>query len=76
MQAEKKKFPRQLLIALDAMDWGLLEKWSSEGKLPNFRRLIDEGARAMLRTTAEQLPDTVLSSLYTGSNPAKLEKYF
>ncbi|HKC62977.1 MAG TPA: alkaline phosphatase family protein [Pyrinomonadaceae bacterium] len=72
----KPKPPRQLLIALDAMDWGLLEKWSSEGKLPNFRRLIEEGTRAKLRTTAEQLPDTVLSSLYTGSNPAKLEKYF
>ncbi|MDQ3818993.1 MAG: alkaline phosphatase family protein, partial [Acidobacteriota bacterium] len=77
MQVDMKpKSQRQLLIALDAMDWGLLKKWSSEGKLPNFRRLIDEGTRAMLRTTAEQLPDTVLSSLYTGSNPAKLEKYF
>src|SRR5919202_1771313 len=39
MQVDTKP-PRQLLIALDAMDWGLLEKWSSEGKLPNFRRLI------------------------------------
>jgi len=71
-----KKSPRQLLIGLDAMDWSLLERWAGEGKLPNFRRLIEQGTRSLLKTTAEQLPDTVLTSLYTGSNPAKLEKYF
>jgi predicted AlkP superfamily phosphohydrolase/phosphomutase len=76
MQRAPKKFPRQLLIGLDAMEWSLIEKWSSEGKLPNLRRLIDQGTRGLLKTTAEQLPDTVLSSLYTGTNPGKLEKYF
>ncbi len=66
----------QLLIGLDAMEWNLVLRWAREGKLPAFRRLIEEGVRGELSTTAEQLPDTVLSSLYTGSNPAKLEKYF
>jgi predicted AlkP superfamily phosphohydrolase/phosphomutase len=58
------------------MDWSLLERWAGEGRLPNFRRLIEQGTRSFLKTTAAQLPDTVLTSLYTGSNPAKLEKYF
>ena len=30
---------RQLLIGLDAMEWKLVTKWASEGKLPTFRRL-------------------------------------
>lgn len=66
----------QLLIGVDAMEWQLVQKWANEGKLPTFRRLIAEGVRGELKTTAEQLPDTVWASLYTGTNPAKLEKYF
>jgi predicted AlkP superfamily phosphohydrolase/phosphomutase len=44
--------------------------------MPAFRRLIEEGSRAELSSTSEQLPDTVWACLYTGVNPAKLEKYF
>src|SRR5882762_7755896 len=67
---------RQLLIGLDAMEWSLIEQWAQEGKLPAFRRLLAEGARAELSSTAAQLPDTVWSSIYSGANPAKFAKYF
>jgi predicted AlkP superfamily phosphohydrolase/phosphomutase len=67
---------RQLLIGLDAAEWALIVRWAAEGKLPTFRRFMEEGTRAVLATTAAQLPDTVWASLYTGCNPAKLEKYF
>lgn len=67
---------RQLLVALDAMEWSLVEKWANEGKLPAFRRLIEQGVRAELTTTAAQLPDTVWACIYTGTNPAKFEKFF
>ncbi len=70
------KVSRQLLVGLDAMEWSLVEKWASEGKLPTFRRLIEQGARAELNTTAAQLPDTVWACIYTGMNPAKFEKFF
>jgi predicted AlkP superfamily phosphohydrolase/phosphomutase len=70
------KGSRQLLIGLDAMEWSLVEKWSNQGKLPTFRRLIEQGARAELTTTAAQLPDTVWACIYTGTNPAKFEKFF
>ncbi len=53
-----------------------MRRWSAEGKLPTFRRLLQSGARAELSTTSEQLPDTVWACLYTGVNPAKFEKYF
>jgi len=68
--------PKQLLIGLDAMEWSLIERWAEEGKLPAFRRLLAEGARAELSSTAAQLPDTVWSSIYSGTNPAKFAKYF
>ena len=67
---------RQLLVGLDAMEWSLVERWANEGKLPTFRRLIEQGARAELTTTAAQLPDTVWACIYTGTNPAKFEKFF
>ena len=70
------KTNRQLLVGLDAMEWSLVTRWAAEGKLPTFRRLMEQGTRAELATTAEQLPDTVWACLYTGVNPAKFEKFF
>lgn len=67
---------RQLIVGLDAMEWSLVEKWASQGKLPTFRKLIEQGARAELSTTAAQLPDTVWACIYTGTNPGKFEKFF
>jgi predicted AlkP superfamily phosphohydrolase/phosphomutase len=74
--ARDKEASRQLLIGLDAMEWSLIEKWAAEGKLPTFRRLIEQGIRSELTTTAAQLPDTVWACIYTGTNPAKFEKFF
>ncbi len=77
MQSSSSVKPlRQLLVGLDAMEWTLVKKWANEGKLPTFRRLIEQGTRAQLTTTAAQLPDTVWACIYTGVNPAKFEKYF
>src|SRR5437667_12725191 len=35
---------RQLVIGMDSMEWDLVRRWASEGKLPTFQRLLDEGA--------------------------------
>lgn len=67
--------PRLLLIGLDAMEWNLVDRWADEGKMPVLGRLR-QGYQAKLASTAEQLPDTVWASLYTGTNPAKFRKYF
>jgi predicted AlkP superfamily phosphohydrolase/phosphomutase len=65
-----------LLIGIDAMEWNLVTRWAEQGKLPTFRRLMQEGLRAKLGSTAAQLPDTVWAASYTGMNPAKYQKYF
>ena len=67
---------RQFLVGIDAMEWSLVERWANEGKLPTFRKLIEQGVRSELSTTAAQLPDTVWACIYTGTNPAKFEKFF
>jgi predicted AlkP superfamily phosphohydrolase/phosphomutase len=58
------------------MEWDLVTRWTSEGKLPTFRHLMQQGTRAELATAADQLPATTWACLATGVNPAKLEKYF
>jgi len=68
--------PKQLLVGLDAMEWELVKRWAAAGKLPTFRRLLEQGAHAVLASTAETLPDTIWACVYTGTNPAKFEKYF
>lgn len=67
---------RQVVFGLDAAEWTLVERWSREGRLPTFRRLLERGTRGRLATTAEFLPDTVWSSIYAGRNPGTFEKYF
>jgi len=67
---------RQLLIGLDAMEWSLVKRWATQGKLPTIQRLLKEGTHGELKTTSAQLPDTVWASICTGTNPAKFEKYF
>lgn len=76
MQNDSVQTRRQILIALDAMEWNLIKKWAMAGHLPTFRRLLEEGAHGELSTTSAQLPDTIWASIYTGVNPAKFEKYF
>ncbi len=67
---------RQLVVALDAMEWSLVSRWAAEGKLPTLRRLLQEGTHGTLATTSAQLPDTVWACTYTGVNPGKFEKFF
>ena len=72
----KTNATKQLLVGLDSVEWDLVVRWSGEGKLPTFRRLMQQGTRAELLTTADRLPDTAWACLCTGVNPAKLERFF
>ena len=70
------KAPRQLIIGLDAMEWDLVRRWAGAGKLPTFRRLMEEGTQAELSTVADRLPDTSWGCLCSGLNPAHFARYF
>ena len=73
---DNPKRDRMLLFGLDAAEWRLIRRWATEGLLPTFRRLLDEGASGELHSVAAQFPDGAWPSLLTGLNPGKLAKYF
>jgi predicted AlkP superfamily phosphohydrolase/phosphomutase len=70
------RYPRQLLIGLDAMELDLVQRWVAAGKMPTFRRLMEEGCWAQLSSVADRLPDTVWNCVCSGLNPAHFPRYF
>lgn len=65
-----------LVIGLDMGDGALIRKWTEEGYLPTFNRMIEEGKWANLRTPAEVLHVSAWPSLYTGTLPGKHGVYY
>jgi len=60
-----------VFLGLDGLDPGLAERFMAEGKLPNLKRLADEGSYRRLRTTFPALSPVAWSTFATGVNPAK-----
>lgn len=60
-----------VIVGLDGMEPTLLEKFMSEGKLPNFSSLKKEGTYEKLATTIPAISPVAWSSFMTGSNPCK-----
>lgn len=63
---------RVLVIGLDGATWNLLKPFVDEGKLPTFKRLIDEGAYGELESTIPSWSIPAWNSITTGKNPGKL----
>jgi predicted AlkP superfamily phosphohydrolase/phosphomutase len=60
-----------VIIGLDGLEPTLVEKYMSEGKLPNFSKLKKGGTYAKLQTTTPAISPVAWSSFMTGSNPSK-----
>jgi predicted AlkP superfamily phosphohydrolase/phosphomutase len=60
-----------LMIALDAAEPELLERWMDDGSLPNLKRLRAGGAYGRLASTADWLAGSPWPSFYTGTTPAE-----
>ncbi|MEZ5318279.1 MAG: alkaline phosphatase family protein [Vicinamibacterales bacterium] len=66
---------RVFVIGFDGMDPTLARKWMDEGKLPNLKRLADEGTFSTLGTTQPSESPTAWSSFATGVNPGQHNIY-
>ncbi len=66
---------RVFVMGFDGMDPTLARKWMDEGKLPNLKRLADEGTFATLGSTLPSESPTAWSSFATGVNPGKHNIY-
>ncbi|MEO6222492.1 MAG: alkaline phosphatase family protein, partial [Vicinamibacterales bacterium] len=71
VQAREKVF----VLGFDGLDPTLARKWMDEGKLPNLKRLADEGAFRTLGSTQPSESPTAWSSFATGVNPGRHNIY-
>jgi predicted AlkP superfamily phosphohydrolase/phosphomutase len=65
------KVKKLIFLGLDGLDPGLAERYMSEGKLPNLRKLGEQGGFHRLRTTFPALSPVAWSTFATGVNPAR-----
>jgi len=60
--------PRLLILGMDGADPELLSVWMTQGKLPAFLRLAEEGLLAPLRSTIPPLTPVAWNTFMTGVN--------
>jgi predicted AlkP superfamily phosphohydrolase/phosphomutase len=69
--------PRRLaVLGFDALDVDLVLKWSAEGRLPAFRRLLGESAWCRFDLPAEYSSGMVWPSITTGLAPSQHQAWF
>lgn len=59
-----------LILGIDALDFGIVQRLIAEGRLPNFSHLKKEGSFSPLQTTNPAESVVAWSSFSTGLNPA------
>lgn len=67
---------RVLVIALDAADAPLIERWSTQGRLPNITALCQRAQAFTLRTPMRTLPGAIWPELSTGLSSWKIGQYY
>lgn len=60
-----------LLVGLDGGTLDVIRPLCAQGRLPTFKRLIDDGASADLESTIPPFTPPAFASLLTGCNPGK-----
>lgn len=60
---------RTVVIGFDGMDPNLARRWMDAGRLPNFRRLAEQGSFQALPTSNPAQSPVAWSSFATGENP-------
>ena len=67
---QDKRLPgRTVVLGFDGMDPILVKQWMDAGRMPNFRRLADQGNFQPLPTTNPAQSPVAWSSFATGGNP-------
>jgi predicted AlkP superfamily phosphohydrolase/phosphomutase len=70
-----QKRERVMVIGLDGVPYDLLRRWAGEGHLPNFARLMADGASGRLASTMPPTSGPAWTSFATGKNPGKTGIY-
>ena len=67
---------RVLVVALDAAEATLLERWSAEGRLPNLARLARASAVSQLDNRMDTLPGAIWPELNSGISVGRIGHFF
>jgi predicted AlkP superfamily phosphohydrolase/phosphomutase len=67
----KPLIKRLVVVGLDGQSPILTDRFLEEGKLPNFKKLADQGCYMPLRSTFPSVSPVAWSSFSTGTNPSK-----
>lgn len=62
---------RVLVIALDAAEPRLIERWTADGSLPTLKRLREQGVYGRLSSSADWLGGSPWPTFYTSQTPAE-----
>jgi len=72
MNDEKRNEKRRVcVIGIDGATFDLVKPWANEGKLPNFKRVFEEGSFGDLRSVPSCRSAAAWTSMITGTNPGK-----
>ena len=63
--------PRIVMIGIDGADWQVIEPLVRTGRMPAFRRLIEEGATGPLRSMEPSASPALWTSVATGVGPER-----
>jgi predicted AlkP superfamily phosphohydrolase/phosphomutase len=74
-QRPKAHIRRLIVVGLDGQDPRLTDRFMAEGKLPNFKKLAEQGTYSRLLTTFPSVSPVAWSSFSTGTHPAKHNIY-
>lgn len=66
---------RLLILAADALDKDLVLRWSDDGTLPTFRRLLSEAAWGITESPPGLFVGAVWPSFWTSASPARHARY-
>jgi predicted AlkP superfamily phosphohydrolase/phosphomutase len=75
MGESAKPAARALIVGVDGGTLQLVEPWVAAGYLPNWRRLMEEGAWGVLQSTYPGLTAPAWMSFKTGKHPGKTGIY-
>ncbi|MFC4551474.1 MULTISPECIES: alkaline phosphatase family protein [Halorussus] len=67
MTTETTDADRAFVLGLDGVPWYLIEEWVEDGKLPNFSRLVEEGAAGPLESTMPPTTALAWPTIATGT---------
>ena len=58
-----------ILVGLDGGDWALLDRYVERGRMPNLRRLVEEGRSGVLASEHPPLSPLLWTTMLTGVGP-------